>query len=634
MRLFFASLIVLNASFAALGQISLPVVKSNSGHSAEQRHHAASRTCGSHDKLLQNLAANPQLLEQRNKHLKNMEQWVTEQDGSSRVVVTIPVVVHVVYKNSTENISDAQIQSQITALNEDFRKLNADASLVPSVWQNIAADIEIQFCLAQRTPTGTATNGITRTATTVQGFSTNDEVKSSSTGGRNAWNTDDYLNMWVCDLTGGLLGYAQFPNGGSAATDGIVVGFENFGTIGTASAPYNKGRTATHEVGHWLDLFHIWGDEPSCSADDLVNDTPQQKDSNGGCPSFPLTTGPGGSCSGSNGAMFMNYMDYVNDGCMYMFTNGQKNRMLAALNNVRTSLLSSQGCVPPGGGTTQSCDTIGNFLDTHTGQLYRPSEVGATGTGWVSGTNSFLDKSKADKYTTYPVGYRVKGLFIGFGYVYALSGANTVLVNVWNSSGPSGDPGMIIGSGPLTMSTIANNISQGNASYYEFTTPVVVSGPFYAGVTFNPTSGDSIAIITNTDGESFPGTAYEQWDNNVWYPYSATPASWGIDVAHFIYPVMCNLSPSSSEEENNEGGWSVYPNPSNGGEVLVGWNPESIQPSEIRLFDAGGKMLMQDLLPNAGNVYRFDTSSLAQGLYFVRMVSRDGVVRQQKLIIN
>ena len=272
----------------------------------------------------------------------------------NKVVITIPVVVHVLYNTSAQNISDAQIQSQLNVLNQDFRKLNADLNLVPSTFTSLVADAEINFCLANRDPNGNATTGILRVPTSVTSFSTNDGVKSSSTGGSNAWPSSQYLNIWVCNMSGGILGYAQFP-GGASATDGVVVGYTCFGTTGTAQAPFNKGRTATHEVGHWLNLRHIWGDA-SCG-NDLVTDTPIHKTSNYGCPSHPRSN----TC-GTSAEMFMNYMDYVDDACMQMFSNGQKARMQALFvsGGARASLATSLGCSGSGGGTTPSyCASAG-----------------------------------------------------------------------------------------------------------------------------------------------------------------------------------------------------------------------------------------------------------------------------------
>lgn len=191
-------------------------------------------------------------------------------------IVRIPVVVHVVWNKEDENISDAQIHSQIDVLNEDFRKLNPDVSQVPPIWKDITADLEIEFFLATKDPDGNPTTGITRTQTSVTSFDTDDKVKSGATGGKDAWPADRYLNMWVCKLGGGLLGYAQFP-GGPAETDGVVITYTGFGTIETARPPFDEGRTATHEIGHWLNLYHIWGDEFSfedpCSRSDEVDDT-------------------------------------------------------------------------------------------------------------------------------------------------------------------------------------------------------------------------------------------------------------------------------------------------------------------------------------------------------------------------
>jgi hypothetical protein len=262
---------------------------------------------------------------------------------SIAAVVTIPVVFHVVYATSAENISDAKCIEQLNQLNLDFAKLNRDTNLIPAVFRNFAADTKIQFCLAKRDPNGAATTGIIHKATTVTTFNFDDKVKYTASGGDNAWPANSYLNIWSCNLGGGLLGYAQFP-GGANATDGVVLLYSSVGSMnspGTAT-PYHLGRTATHEVGHWLNLRHIWGDA-NCG-DDFVNDTPTQQTSNSGCPTFPHIT-----CSnGANGDMYMNYMDYTNDACMNMFTAGQSTRMnaLFATGGIRSSLSNSLGCTP------------------------------------------------------------------------------------------------------------------------------------------------------------------------------------------------------------------------------------------------------------------------------------------------
>ena len=245
----------------------------------------------------------------------------------------IPTVVHVVHRTASEKISMAQIKSQIKVLNQDFRLKNSDLSSVPAIWKGLAADARIEFELASVDPKGNPTTGVTYTKTDKISFNGNDEVKNKTTGGVNAWNTSKYANIWVCSLTGGLLGYAQFP-GGPKSTDGVVILNTAFGTVGTASAPFNKGRTATHEFGHYFNLRHIWGDVNGCTGTDFVSDTPNAETSNIGKPIFPHVT-----CSnGPNGDMFMNFMDYVDDAAMFMFTSGQVERMDAVLTGARKSL--------------------------------------------------------------------------------------------------------------------------------------------------------------------------------------------------------------------------------------------------------------------------------------------------------
>jgi hypothetical protein len=218
--------------------------------------------------------------------------------------ISIPVWVTVVYSNSQENISAAQVQSQIDVMNADFRAQNSDASNTPSEFADLVADSEVQFTLA----------GVRRYSTTTTQWGTNDAVKEQYP----PVTPDTHLNIWVCNIGGGILGYAQFP-GGPAATDGVVVGSNYFGDTGYVSAPYDKGRTVTHEVGHYLNLRHIWGDG-QCKQDDFVNDTPESNGPNFGCPSYPTV-----NCRSND--MTMNYMDYTYDTCMYMFSEGQKSRL-------------------------------------------------------------------------------------------------------------------------------------------------------------------------------------------------------------------------------------------------------------------------------------------------------------------
>ena len=307
-----------------------------------------------------------------------------------RPVITIPVVVHVMHDGTAigvgKNISAAQIQSQIDILNEDFRRLNSDISTVPAVFRGASVDPLIQFCLAQQKPDGTPTNGILRYGDPSFTSFTEDEMNKIIKP-KTIWDRNKYLNIWTIQFGGsdtGTLGYAPFP-GEPASTDGAVISYNSFGRVGNLKAPYNLGRTTTHEIGHWLNLKHVWGDKGACAVDDLVDDTPLQTTSSSGCNLFPYTD----TCSQNYpGIMFQNYMDYSNDNCLALFTYGQAARMDAALFNQRASLLTSPGCLPGsykvvisqvygGGGNAGGSSFTNDYIE-----LFNRGTVAQDLTGW------------------------------------------------------------------------------------------------------------------------------------------------------------------------------------------------------------------------------------------------------------
>ncbi len=425
------------------------------------------RNCGTMDNLARLQAEDPGLATrmQQIESMTNAYLAVHKNQNTTNTVITIPVVFHIVYNGSTQNISDAQCIAQLNQLNLDFARLNSDASNTPSVWQGISANTNIQFCLAQRTPTGAATTGIERRSTTLTSFSTNDNVKRTANGGMDAWPASSYLNIWSCNISGGVLGYAQFP-GGSAATDGVVLLYSSIGSMtspGTAS-PYHLGRTATHEVGHWLNLYHIWGDDgTACSGSDNCSDTPNQAGENYGTPAFPRTDG---CATASPGVMFMNYMDYTDDAAMNMFTAGQSARInsLFGTGGSRVGLLTSLGCQAP----STTCGTpTGNATSSIT-------TTGAT-LSWsaVSGATSYNVQYKLASASTYTsvstasTSYALTGLASGTAYNW--------MVNAVCASGTSSN------------STVSN-----------FTTTAVA--------TCGTPSGNATSSITTT-GATFSWTA-------------------------------------------------------------------------------------------------------------------------------
>lgn len=307
--------------------------------------------CRSTDYRRQQLKADPALKQSvasiesfTASQVRNRPVIVTGGSGSSSTlstnstvpVITIPVIVHILYHTSAENISDAQVQSQIDVLNADYQKMNADTMEIPPNYRSLAANCGFRFGLALQDSNGQSITGIVRKYTDAASFTIDDGIKSAAAGGDDAWDRDRYLNVWVGNLTGGLLGYSSIV-GGPKATDGVVVLYTAFGTTGTAAAPFNRGRTMTHEVGHWLNLIHTWGDD-SCGNDEVA-DTPPQEGPDYGNPSGVIL-----SCGNAPyGNLYMDYMDFTDDIGMHLFTFGQRDRMrsLFAPGGFRYPLLSS-----------------------------------------------------------------------------------------------------------------------------------------------------------------------------------------------------------------------------------------------------------------------------------------------------
>lgn len=331
--------LVASLSLAFLGTFSAYAQNANQQH-----------ICGT-DLIFQKAAEqNPALLQARDDFYAAAATNVTPVEKAARI---IPVVFHIIHQGGSENISKAQIEDQIRILNLDFRRLNTDASNTPSVWQGIAADANIEFRLANIDPQGNCTDGIVRVYSPL----TNNASDNSGVKALSYWNRQKYLNIWVVKTianTGGasgvILGYAQLPYlFFGASTDGVVLRSDCVGSIGSSLNGIDsngKGRTGTHEVGHWLGLRHIWGD--SNCGNDGVNDTPVHTAANSGCPAFPKLN----NCSGAdaNGEMFMNYMDYTSGICQNMFSAGQKSVMDLTLSTVtfRTPVISQSNLVATG----------------------------------------------------------------------------------------------------------------------------------------------------------------------------------------------------------------------------------------------------------------------------------------------
>jgi len=636
------------------------------------------------------------------KNLDDFEQLVQRRMAADKSwkktgTITIPVVFHILYSNASHNISNARIMAQMDVLNEDYSATNADIVNVPAAFQNDISSIGVEFCLAQRDPQGNSTDGIIRKQTTTGSFSTNNAIKFDSQGGDNAWPSTDYLNIWVGNLSNGLLGYAQFP-GGSPATDGVVILYSATGgpaAPGTAT-PYHLGRSATHEIGHWMNLRHIWGD--SNCGNDFCADTPTQDGSNFGCPNFPNIS----NCSGSapNGDMFMNYMDYVNDNCMIMFSNDQSTRANTSITTTRAAILNSQGCVPvtggapdadfsanlttisvgtsinftdmssgnptswawtfPGGtpgtsidqnpmnvtyntagtynvtltatnaqgndtetktgyitvnsGGSGACDTLSNFPATGT-----PTLFGSGGWGYVSGHNDYEDVGKAEKFSTFFPTYTINGALINFGVATASNATNSFDVKVWDSNGTGGSPSSVLGSESKTFQDAEIDVLAQSLTYVVFSTPIAVSNPFYLGVEWSLpyVPGDTLGVITTDDGEVGPDLAWEKWNDNSWHSYSETPASWGLDLSHAIFPIMCD--PLGINDPIQDG-IIIYPNPTTGQLIIHNTLGQGTQ-AVVKVVSMSGQQVMEQMIDRFDGTHYIDMSNLDNGLYFVDVVA-------------
>lgn len=626
------------------------------------------RSCGTNEVLARQLLENPDLQQIRNDIERQTQDFIQSGGALDRVQVTIPVVVHVVYYNSTQNLTDQQILSQIDVLNADFRRLNADAVNTPGVWQSIAADCEVNFCMAAQTPAGAATTGIERRQTTVNGFSTNDNVKHFSSGGLDAWDASKYLNLWVCNLSGGLLGYAQFP-GGPAATDGVVCDYAYFGTIGS-TPPFHLGRTATHEVGHWLNCYHIWGDDgTSCSGSDLVSDTPNQADENYGCPPFPTV-----SCSnGPNGDMFMNYMDYTDDACMNLFTNGQKSRMqsLFSAGGARVSLLSSPGCDAPSGGG--SCGTPGGLSATNITQTSATLAWGAVG-----GATSYNLQWKATAGSTWTTvtgisgtSYNLGSLSAGTSYDYQVqavcggtSGSYSAASSFTTQSGGGGgcadayEPNNSRSTAkviPTNQSFDAQIASSTDNDWYRFSNtstqrrikidltnlPADYDLKLYRSNTYlavsqnSGTASEQIIYNTTTVSSSYYAYVYGYAGANsntqcYTLQVSLSATNWRTDgtttdgdVQELEIPVIF---------ENAEFG--MFPNPASD-QLTVEVPMEADADVAVSIMDPAGRVAVQQhkMLTKGDNRMNLDLGKLPSGVYFVQV--RNGEMSgTRKLVVN
>lgn len=655
-------------------------------------------SCGTVEYLEQIQLENPAEYQSIMQARQDLEAFVANGGGQNngRAVTIIPVVFHVIHDGELEgtgsNISDAALQSQIDILNEDFRKQNADIVDVVSQFQSIAADSEVEFCLATVDENGNPTDGINRYqysgAPWTQGsFNT---VKSQT-----YWDPDKYLNFWVCELNSGLLGYAT-PPGGFASRDGVVVGYQYVGrpphNIHTNN--YNNGRTATHEIGHWLGLRHIWGDG-DCSNDDGVSDTPNQDGSNSGCNTTRTTCG---SLDNTQ-----NYMDYSFDRCLLMFTNGQKNVMQGVLNSSRSDLKLSDGCdnftVVTHSGRVVDANTGlgvpnakalfsgGNIIYEVTTDVngdftinnFREGSYDVYGGKWgfmtkQKSTNTFITSGS---FSLIPIDFGVyyDDFIMDFDWVTASTASTGDWVrdfpNGTDFNGVNANPGVDVNADFGEMAYVTGNGGGGagdddvDNGVVELVTPdfngTWFADPkisFYAwfyngGGNGAPLDDDLVITLDNgitsttltTINSNIPNsnswTFYEFLVRDYMLPTTNMTVSFEtsdlsnghlVEAAVDVFRVV-DASPNSIGDIREEIGMNVYPNPSNG-QFKVSTEKSVGQPLYVTVYDALGQEVFVGQWPAGAQAeYQIDLEGNSPGIYILK-AEGDGVLETRRLMLR
>ncbi|HRC31933.1 MAG TPA: M43 family zinc metalloprotease [Bacteroidia bacterium] len=615
---------------------------------AQQSH----RGCSTMDHLQEQMIADPTLRERMNDIERETARYVeTHANEKTSAITTIPVVFHVLYNTTAENISDARILEQLNVMNKDFSRTNADAGNTPSAFQGISSATNVQFCLAKRDPSGAATTGIHRVSTTVTSFPSGTSMKFAATGGADAWDRNSYLNFWVCNLGSGLLGFATFP-GGTANIDGVVCLYSSVGgpaAPGTA-VPYHLGRTATHEVGHWLNLYHIWGDDgSSCSGSDQVGDTPNQTGSNFGCPSYPRTD----ACTAAlPGVMFMNYMDYTDDGCMNAFSAGQSARIDATINGTRASLKTSQGCVPVSTGCGVPAQKQVNNISQTGCAFYWSSVVGATSyklqfrpintTTWTTKTTTvgnyaavgILTPGTTYQYRVRAVCGTVLSAYSSIGTFTTLTGGGCVDNYEPNETGATSK------TIPANTDIFALIGTSGDLDYYTLTT---VAPATKLKLTLTNLVKDYNLILLNGAATTLAsskntGTADELiiYNATAAAPYRIKVLGLGLNAWSATSCYKLRVATSATNWVREDGGYatfdesdlSVSPNPTNSNIALM-FESQTNGNATIVVYDAMGKLAgtITNAVVEGSNIVNINLVDYKSGLYFVELRNGDSTSR-------
>ena len=571
-----------------------------------------------------------------------VQEIQAQRSNGASIMITLPVVYHIITDGTgSENLSAATIQAQNDQLNLDF----GNSSGSP---YSVAADTEVEFCLATENESGSTLfePGINRVTDFGDGPFSRPDFENNIKP-QTQWDPTRYFNVWVGDLGGSLLGYAQFPsnsglqglntNGGDANTDGVVVLYSSVGSVANPSSggPYNLGRTLTHEVGHWLGLRHIWGDSSACTNDDFCADTPDATNSNGGCPTVD-------SCpsDGLGADMVENYMDYSNDACLNTFTADQKTRIQAVLANSprRMELATSTVCEPAVVYDYDGAIEIENLNIEECGTTFAPTVV-ITNNGNFN-LNSAVISYQIDSDTAFTESW-TGFLFSNQSETVTLptlnisAGSHTFTVELTSPSGNTDqntvDNTAMSSEFSVFFDTTTVNLSlltddYGSETYWEFkdaNDAILYSG---SGYTDNITVNESFDV---TAGGCYSFTIYDTEGDGICCGYgignyTLTDSNSNVIAAggEFETQETVSITANSTLGTGNylsESEITLFPNPTT--DVLnIKLRDSNSLPDTYTIYNMLGQVVLQQSIAELNDL-TVNTSSLSKGMYFIKIAT-------------
>jgi hypothetical protein len=611
----------------------------------------AQRKCGTMDYLIQQKADDPSLDLKMQTYEQDPQKWIQNNRTlikNSKTVITVPVVVHIVYNTSVQNLNDTRVFEQMNVLNRDYAGLNTNSMGAFST--NLKVNTNIQFCLAQRKPDGSPTNGIERRQTSVLSFTVNDAVKYYAQGGLDSWDPTKYFNIWVCNLGGGYTGYSQFPTTGINATFGSVIGYRYFGITG-ATAPYNLGETATHEVGHCFNLYHTWGDDyGACNGTDYCDDVPNQADHTYGAYTGVLTD----LCSSvSPGIMYMDFMDYTDDISLANFTPNQNERIAAlfAVNGLLYSLSVSDGCSPstqcgtPTGLTatnvTSTTATL-NWTAVANANSYNIQYRIAGNPTFITTTSATNSKAVTSLTPLSNYEFQVQAVCSVAGSYSSLSSFSTGCADNYESNNTLATAKTIAVNTPIS-ALISTSL---DLDYYKFSNS---SQQKNIKLTLTNLPADYDLKLYKPNGNLYSTSQFSGMTNETIIYNNAPSGTYILEVysrsgsySNFsCYTVTASISGNSFREIAGDNAYAevkaammVYPNPAKDN-INIAYSSPNDSPVIVSIYDLTGRKVAENHFEasKGENTYALNTQNLSKGVYAITLENA-GARLTSKLIIE